>query len=203
MRPLDLLGLNLNRAVTIQIKRNQRYVGTLTGFDEHLNMYLENVKNEYFEVPEEEELEEDDDDSLKSLTPADKPEPRQPPAVPEKHEEMIGNIILRGDNVIFLRIDRPVFLARQPQRIGYGKPIHDAGGRRDYPPRRDQGSHGGRRDYPPRRDGGGGRRDYPPRREGSGHGGSRRDGSPRRDNWHDEGGPRKPQGKPAPRRERE
>jgi len=138
MRPLDLLGLNLNRAVTIQIKRNQRYVGTLTGFDEHLNMYLENVRNEFFEVPEEEELEEEDE-ILKSQTLADKPEPRQAPAVPMKHEEAIGNIVLRGDNVIFLRIDRPIFVPRQPQRTGYGKPGYDSGSRRDHPPRREQG----------------------------------------------------------------
>ncbi len=204
MRPLDLLGLNLNRAVTIQIKRNQRYVGTLTGFDEHLNMYLENVRNEYFEVPEEEEHDEEEDDVLKAQTPADKPEPLPTPVVPVRHEEAIGNIVLRGDNVIFLRIDRPVFVPRQPQRSGYGRPGYDSGNRRDYPPRRDQGSYGGgRRDYPPRREGGGGggggRRDYPPRREGGGQGGPRRDGPPRRN----DGGPRKPQSRPPPRQSEE
>ena len=179
MRPLDLLNLNLNRAVTIQIKRNQRYVGTLTGFDEHLNMYLENVRNEYFEIPEEEEVVEDDDDGLKTQTPADKPEPIPAPVVPIKHEEAIGNLVLRGDNIIFLRIDRPVFVTRQPQRSGYGgRPGYDSGNRRDYPPRRDQGGYGG------------GRRDYPPRREGGGQGGS-----------GGQGGPRKPQSRPPPRRE--
>ncbi|NMC04968.1 MAG: hypothetical protein GYA24_07150 [Candidatus Lokiarchaeota archaeon] len=188
MRPLDLLNLNLNRAVTIQIKRNQRYVGTLTGFDEHLNMYLENVKNEYFEEPEEqaEGHEEDEEDELKAQTPTDKLEPVKEPAAPVKHEEMIGNIVLRGDNVIFLRIDRPLFVARQPQRSGYGRPGYDSGNRRDYPPRRDQGGYGG------------GRRDYPPRREGGGgQGGGRHDGPPRRD----QGEPRKPQGKPPSRRD--
>jgi small nuclear ribonucleoprotein (snRNP)-like protein len=232
MRPLDLLNLNLNRAVTIQIKKNQRYIGVLAGFDEHLNMYLENVKNEYLEIPEEEvePIDDEDDVATKGQTPADKIDAIPVAIVPIKHEEPIGNMVLRGDNIIFLRIDKPVFAPRLPQKPGYGRPRYDEGGPRreyprPYPPRRDGpagqggqgGQGGGRRDYPPRRDGpggqggqGGGRRDYPPRRDGpgaprgGGSGGSGGGGG-RRDYppRRDDRPPQpKPQGKPIGRPQR-
>ncbi len=214
MRPLDLLNINLNRAVTIQIKRNQRYVGVLAGFDDHLNMYLENVKNEIILVPEETEEILDDEDDIEekkkaaslvvevagapetapaAAAPPAATEPVVVPAKPEIKEELIGNIILRGDNVIFLRIDKPIFVARQPQKPGYGRPRFDdrgGGPRRDYPPRdRDQRQGGYRPDQR------GSNRPYPPRRDQGGQGGGRRDYPPRRDNRPPQ---RKPQGPPKP-----
>ena len=221
MRPLDLLNLNLNRAVTIQIKRNQRYIGTLSGFDEHLNMYLENVKNEIIVVPEEEPVEElmDDDDEVgEPISKEPSNEEEQLPKPIEKREEEIGSIILRGDNIIFLKIDKPVFAPRQPSRPPYQRQrFNSDDGRRDQGrgpqnrgyqkpsyPRRDQGSGGGYRgggrgDY----QGGRGNRQGPPDRRGS----SNRQGPPNRQGPTSRQGPpsrqgqppRKPQGKPQPR----
>nr|MDO8113963.1 LSm family protein [Candidatus Sigynarchaeota archaeon] len=201
MRPLDLLNLNLNRAVTIQIKRNQRYIGVLAGFDEHLNMYLENVKNEIILVPEETEDALDDDDVIEVLIKKSENAAEQPENVivkPEvaKKEEAIGNIILRGDNVIFLKIDKPTFAARLPQKPGFQRPRFNPSSGQQRDQRRDQ--QGGRpqnrgyqKSYPPRRDQGGSRDD----RRGDGRGGGS-GGYPRRDNRDNRGPPRKPQGKP-------
>ncbi|MBD3188495.1 hypothetical protein GF325_16815 [Candidatus Bathyarchaeota archaeon] len=100
MRPLDLLNLNMNGEIQIHIKRNKRYVGKLGGFDEHLNLVLKETKGEFIDEDETEDNEQDE----------------------EEGEEMedIGSIILRGDNIIYLKITNPVFT--RPRRESRGRP---------------------------------------------------------------------------------
>ncbi|MHA1792985.1 MAG: LSM domain-containing protein [Promethearchaeota archaeon] len=104
MRPLDLLQLNLDGEVQIQIKKNQRLVGTLAGFDEHLNLIVKNAKNECY-VQGNEEIEQDElDEEDESMAGSN--QPQEISLV--KQVEDVGSIILRGDNVIFLRFLNPI-----------------------------------------------------------------------------------------------
>lgn len=173
MRPLELVALNLDRPVTIQIKRNQRYLGTLAGYDDHLNLYLENVKSESIIISDDDPATDDDEDdvSKSGLEGHDDDEDHGAPSVKKVVEDM-GNLILRGDNVIFMKFDKPNFgRPQKPMGRGDGGP-----GRRDGPPRRDgyKGQFRGddRRGGPPPP-----RRDGPPRRPDD-----RRDRAPPRRN---------------------
>nr|MDO8118128.1 LSM domain-containing protein [Candidatus Sigynarchaeota archaeon] len=153
MRPLDLLNLNVNRPVTIIVKRNQRYLGLLAGFDEHLNLFIEKAKSEkkvQESGEEHQSVETDDEDEVHvtepELEPAlkneeDEMEKLSPPTI--KVEEEVGNIVLRGDNIIFLKFDKPNF----------GKPPHPGQDRnREYQRGEYQGTRGSNREYVPRRD---------------------------------------------------
>jgi len=42
-RPLDVLEASLDGAVTVQLKGGEEYIGTLTGYDQHMNLVLEDV----------------------------------------------------------------------------------------------------------------------------------------------------------------
>lgn len=77
-RPIDYLKNSMNRVILIKVKRNRLFRGTLRGFDEHLNLFLEET-SQLFEY-------QDDDGNIR-----------------EEHENL-GSIVVRGDNVIFLNL---------------------------------------------------------------------------------------------------
>ncbi|MHA1698665.1 MAG: LSM domain-containing protein [Promethearchaeota archaeon] len=126
MRPLDLLNLNLNREVILLIKKNQRFLGKLGGFDEHLNIYLEDAKCEYFieesrenKIPKQEHLDDDDDVAVPESVLRkieEKGLDDDPNISLKKYEEDIGSIVLRGDNIIFLKFVKPIFSRPMPKR---------------------------------------------------------------------------------------
>lgn len=77
-RPIDYLKDSINKIILIKIKRNRLYRGLLRGFDEHLNLFLEET-SEIFEYQDEEGN------------------------IREEHENL-GSIVIRGDNIIFIDI---------------------------------------------------------------------------------------------------
>lgn len=77
-RPIDYLKNSINQIIIIKVKRNHIYRGRLIGFDEHLNLYLEETS----------QLIEDQDEDGNII---------------EEHENL-GSIVMRGDNVIFISI---------------------------------------------------------------------------------------------------
>jgi len=77
-RPIDYLRNSVNKKILIKIKRNRLFSGVLAGFDEHLNLYLENT-SQIFEYQDEEGN------------------------IREEHEDL-GTVIVRGDNVIFVNL---------------------------------------------------------------------------------------------------
>ena len=40
-RPLDVLEASLEEEVTVQLKGGEMYSGTLTGYDQHMNLVIE------------------------------------------------------------------------------------------------------------------------------------------------------------------
>ena len=40
-RPLDVLEASLEEEVTVRLKGGEEYVGVLTGYDQHMNLVLE------------------------------------------------------------------------------------------------------------------------------------------------------------------
>ncbi|MCK4379683.1 MAG: hypothetical protein KAW51_00990 [Candidatus Lokiarchaeota archaeon] len=78
-RPIDYLKSSINKIILIKVKRNRLFRGMLCGFDEHLNLYLEGT-SQLFEY-------QDDEGNIR-----------------EEHEDL-GNIVVRGDNVIFVCLD--------------------------------------------------------------------------------------------------
>ena len=42
-RPLDVLEASLGERVSVRLKDGQSYVGDLAGYDQHMNLVLENV----------------------------------------------------------------------------------------------------------------------------------------------------------------
>lgn len=44
-RPLDVLEASLDERVTVRLKSGDEYVGDLTGYDQHMNLVLEDVTN--------------------------------------------------------------------------------------------------------------------------------------------------------------
>ena len=80
-RPIDYLKSSVNKIILIKVKRNRLFRGKLAGFDEHLNLYLEGT-TQLFEYI-------DEDGS-----------------VHEEHETL-GDIVVRGDNVIFVNLANP------------------------------------------------------------------------------------------------
>ena len=77
-RPIDYLKNSINQVILIKVKRNRLFRGMLMGFDEHLNLYLEGT-SQLFEYM-------DEDGAIK-----------------EEHENL-GNIVVRGENVIFVNL---------------------------------------------------------------------------------------------------
>ena len=45
-RPLDVLEASLDEEVTVRLKGGEEYVGTLTGYDQHMNLVLEDTEEE-------------------------------------------------------------------------------------------------------------------------------------------------------------
>ena len=74
-RPLDVLSSALNQTVILKVRGRREIRGTLRSYDPHLNLYLE--KAEMIHPANEESGE-------------------------EATTEQLGNIILRGDNVILI-----------------------------------------------------------------------------------------------------
>ncbi|MBN1216370.1 MAG: hypothetical protein JXA99_13130 [Candidatus Lokiarchaeota archaeon] len=77
-RPIDYLKNSVNKIILIKVKRNRLFRGRLEGFDEHLNLYLEDT-SQLFEY-------QDEEGNIK-----------------EEHEDL-GSIVVRGDNVIFVNL---------------------------------------------------------------------------------------------------
>ena len=77
-RPIDYLKDSINEIILIKVKRNRLFRGRLGGFDEHLNLYLEET-SQIFEFQDEEGN------------------------IREEHENL-GSIVVRGDNVIFVNL---------------------------------------------------------------------------------------------------
>jgi small nuclear ribonucleoprotein len=77
-RPIDYLEDSINKIILIKVKRNRLFRGSLSGFDEHLNLYLEGT-SQIFEY-------QDEDGNIR-----------------EEHENL-GSIVVRGDNVIFVNL---------------------------------------------------------------------------------------------------
>lgn len=77
-RPIDYLKNSVNKIILIKVKRNRLFRGQLSGFDEHLNLYLEGT-SQIFEY-------QDEDGNIR-----------------EEHEDL-GSIVVRGDNVIFVNL---------------------------------------------------------------------------------------------------
>jgi small nuclear ribonucleoprotein (snRNP)-like protein len=77
-RPIDYLKDSINQIILIKVKRNRLFRGRLEGFDEHLNLYLEDT-SQIFEY-------QDENGSVR-----------------EEHENL-GSIVVRGDNVIFVNL---------------------------------------------------------------------------------------------------
>ncbi len=74
-RPLDVLTAALNKKVILKVRGHREIRGILRSYDPHLNLYLEDAEMIY---PPKEETNE------------------------EAVTESLGNIILRGDNVILI-----------------------------------------------------------------------------------------------------
>jgi small nuclear ribonucleoprotein len=72
-RPLDVLTAALNKKVILKVRGQREIRGILRSYDPHLNLYLEDAEMIY--PPKEEK---------------------------EAVTESLGNIILRGDNVILI-----------------------------------------------------------------------------------------------------
>ena len=73
-RPLDVLEASLNESVTVQLKDGAAYFGTLAGYDQHMNVVLE----ESLDL---------DDDALGELDV----------------EAVEDTTIIRGDNVVTIK----------------------------------------------------------------------------------------------------
>ncbi len=74
-RPLDVLTAALNKKVILKVRGRREIRGILRSYDPHLNLYLEDAEMIY---PPKEENDQ------------------------EVVTETLGNIILRGDNVILI-----------------------------------------------------------------------------------------------------
>ncbi len=77
-RPIDYLKNSIDKVILIKVKRNRLFRATLRSFDEHLNLYIEDT-SQLFEY-------QDEDGNIK------------------EEQESLVNIVLRGDNVIFLNL---------------------------------------------------------------------------------------------------
>ena len=77
-RPIDYLKSSINKVILIKVKRNRLFRAILRGFDEHLNLYLEEA-SQLFEF-------QDDEGNIR------------------EEQEQLGSVVVRGDNVIFINL---------------------------------------------------------------------------------------------------
>jgi small nuclear ribonucleoprotein len=77
-RPIDFLKSSINKVILLKVKRNRLFRGILRGFDEHLNLYLEET-TQLFEY-------QDEDGNVR------------------EEQESLGSIVIRGDNIILIDI---------------------------------------------------------------------------------------------------
>ncbi|MFX1377160.1 MAG: LSM domain-containing protein [Promethearchaeota archaeon] len=77
-RPIDYLKDSINKVILIKVKRNRLFRALLKSFDEHLNLYIEDAQ-QIFEYQDEEGN------------------------IREEHE-ILGDIVIRGDNIIFINL---------------------------------------------------------------------------------------------------
>ncbi len=77
-RPIDFLKNSINKVILIKVKRNRLFRARLMSFDEHLNVYIENCQ-QLFEY-------QDENGNIK------------------EEMENLGNIVVRGDNIIFINL---------------------------------------------------------------------------------------------------
>ncbi|MFX0183164.1 MAG: LSM domain-containing protein [Candidatus Hodarchaeota archaeon] len=80
-RPLDVLTAALNKTVILKVRGNREIRGILRSYDPHLNLFLEDAE---------------------MIHPPKKQGDEQEDANQEPVTEVLGNIILRGDNVILI-----------------------------------------------------------------------------------------------------
>ena len=74
--PIEQLSKSLNKMILIKIKKNRLFRGLLKSYDQHLNLFLQECVQIY-------EIENENGELI------------------QKTEEL-GEIIIRGDNVVFL-----------------------------------------------------------------------------------------------------
>ncbi|MFX1573824.1 MAG: LSM domain-containing protein [Promethearchaeota archaeon] len=77
-RPIDYLKDSIDKIILIKVKRNRLFRAMLLGFDEHLNVYVKDAQ-QIFEY-------QDEDGNIR-----------------EEHEDL-GEIVIRGDNIIFINL---------------------------------------------------------------------------------------------------
>ncbi len=82
-RPIDMLKSSLDKKCLIRVKANRLFEATLRGFDEHLNLIVDNTVQKFMV-----------------------PDATQEGKWKEAKEDL-GRIILRGDNVIFIEFNMP------------------------------------------------------------------------------------------------
>jgi len=75
-RPIDYLKASVGKIILIKVKRNKLFRGRLGGYDEHLNLFLEET-SQIFE-------DQDEEGNIR-----------------EEHENL-GSIVVRGDNIVFI-----------------------------------------------------------------------------------------------------
>ena len=75
-RPIDYLKASVGKIILIKVKRNKLFRGILRGYDEHLNLFLEET-SQIFE-------DQDEEGNIR-----------------EEHENL-GSIVVRGDNIVFI-----------------------------------------------------------------------------------------------------
>jgi small nuclear ribonucleoprotein len=81
-RPLDVLTQALNKTVILKVRGNREIRGILRSYDPHLNLFLEDAEMIHPQKLKDEGADEN--------------------ANEEPETEVLGNIILRGDNVILI-----------------------------------------------------------------------------------------------------
>ena len=80
-RPIDYLKDSINKVILIKVKRNRLFRSVLKSFDEHLNLYIEDAQQIYEYQDEEGNIREE--------------------------HEILGDIVIRGDNIIFINLANP------------------------------------------------------------------------------------------------
>ena len=80
-RPIDYLKESIDQVILIKVKRNRLFRATLRSFDDHLNVWVDNA-SQIFEYQDEEGN------------------------IREEHENL-GEIVIRGDNIIFINLSNP------------------------------------------------------------------------------------------------
>ena len=78
--PISTLGTAIGQKIKIKCKRRKIFVGNLRSYDNHLNVKMEDVIYTYYKKQE-------GSDEFKEMT------------------ENIGEIILRGDSIIYISIE--------------------------------------------------------------------------------------------------